>query len=329
MATFTIDLLTGNLYLFSGNFSGSGSTPTSGSTYPQVNLYSDLPTPASSYAGLIYVVRGGSGTYVVNRKDAGLYFSNGVTWNPLPNVPAYFNSSNFQVYDDVNNTKGLSFVTSGLTAGIFRKLTVQNSDGTIAYLTDLNTKVDTSVFNTYTGATLTLINGKQNILIPGIGISISGNTISVTGSTSTNTALQLIDMSGGTEINTISPTPIVWTDIEYSGTSISFTGGSKIFVNETGVYGIGYVLDYGAIGGGTQSIGSSIRVTGGTEILPLTSSSFTINTANSDGSNSLFPYKVCLLNGNYFELLAFRSGGVGSVLTHAGQSWITVLKENI
>jgi hypothetical protein len=38
MATFTIDLLTGDVYLFTGDFTGSGGTPTSGATYPEVNL---------------------------------------------------------------------------------------------------------------------------------------------------------------------------------------------------------------------------------------------------------------------------------------------------
>ena len=51
MATFTIDLLTGDLYLFTGDFTGSGGTPTSGSTYPEVNTVSELPTPASSSGG--------------------------------------------------------------------------------------------------------------------------------------------------------------------------------------------------------------------------------------------------------------------------------------
>jgi len=45
MATFTIDLLTGQVYLFTGDFTGSGSTPTSGSTYPQASTYGALPTP--------------------------------------------------------------------------------------------------------------------------------------------------------------------------------------------------------------------------------------------------------------------------------------------
>lgn len=154
MATFTIDLLTGDVYLFSGNFNGSGGTsPISGSTYPEVNTFNELPTPASSYAGKSYLVRNSSGAYVLNRKESGLYFSDGTAWRRLGDIPSYFKSDNFQVYDDVDNTKGISFDTSDITTNTFRELKVQDSDGTIAYLTDIQGKVDLSLFNQFTGIT--------------------------------------------------------------------------------------------------------------------------------------------------------------------------------
>jgi hypothetical protein len=152
MATFTVDLLTGKIYLFNGDFTGSGSTPTSGSTYQEANTFSELPS-AGSYSGQIYVVRNASGDYVVDRKESGLYYSNGTTWRRLGDIPSFFNSDNFQVYDSDDNTKGVSFVTSGISTNNIRRLTIQNSDGTIAYLTDLETKVDTTIFNEYTGTT--------------------------------------------------------------------------------------------------------------------------------------------------------------------------------
>ncbi len=153
MATFAIDLLSNKIFLFNGDFgASSGSTPTSGSTYLQVNLYSNLPA-ANTASGEIYVVRSGSGNFLYNRKPSGFYFSNGTSWHFLGDIPEYFASNNFQIYDNVDVTKGAMFVTSGLTTNIFRKVKIQNSDGTIAYLTDLNTKVNTTVFNTYTGTT--------------------------------------------------------------------------------------------------------------------------------------------------------------------------------
>lgn len=359
MATFTIDLLTGNLYLFSGNFSGSGSTPTSGSTYPAVNVYGDLPTPASSYTGQIYVVRTGSGSYVLNRKDAGLYISIGGVWRNMGDTPAYFKSDNFQVYDSVNTAKGISFITSGITSG-FKKLKIQNSDGTIAYLTDLDAKVDKTVFadytgttapatylqkttfstytgttvpanyynktqiNSYTGQTLLLIQGKQNTLIAGTGISIVGNTISVTGGT-VNSALQLVDLSGNTQVNNVSATPISWTQ-EFTGTSLNFTGGSRIYIRATGKYEISYVLNLENDTASAKNIGTIIRRNGNTDITPLSTSSFSQNLTNNGSSNTMPSYQVLLPNGSYIELMAFRIGNAGNVYTKANGSWLKIRK---
>jgi len=408
MATFTIDLFTGNLYLFSGDFTGSGSTPTSGSTYPQVNLYSDLP-PAGSSSGQIYIVRSGSGSYVLNRKDAGMYYSNGVAWSAMPLISPYFSSANFQVYDSVANNKGIQFITSGITSGVFRKLKVQNSDGTLAYLTDLQTKVDTgvfvqytgttapatfltktafgiytgttvpanyynktqinaytastlvlignklntSIFNTFTGTTLpanyynktqinaytgktqtqfnaytastnTRINNKQNTLIAGVGITIIGDTISATGGGGSTTTLQLLDVSGGINVNTISSTPINWTLQVFSGSSLSFTGGSRIYVNASGVYDVSYAINLINTTNTIKNIGSVIRKNGNTDITPLSSSSISTDTTSNASTNVLPQYMITLTQGDYFELMAFRIGNSGVVNTKANSSWITI-----
>lgn len=49
-----------------------------GSGYPQVNTFADLPDPVAN-AGLIYVVLTPTGIYILNRKDAGMYYSDGVS----------------------------------------------------------------------------------------------------------------------------------------------------------------------------------------------------------------------------------------------------------
>jgi len=409
MATFTIDLLTGKVFLFSGNFSGSGSTPTSGSTYPAVSNYADLPAPASSYGGQIYLVRNGSGAYVLNRRDAGFYYSDGVAWNNVPNVPPYFSSANFQVYDNIVSTKGLSFVTSGITSG-FKKLTIQNGDGTIAYLTDLNTKLNTSIFTTYTGTTApnqfasktTAVTGATNLgsgagiytsvaanklqlkgfkglgnvsistdstsitisgstatwntlsgrppwltgttlqnfqtghthsynnltdkLTAGSGISLAGNVISVTGSTPSTTynTLQLLDTSGGTDVNTISITPITWIQQVFSGTSLNFTGGSRIYIRATGVYDTSYVLNIVNNTNSAKNIGSVLRKNGNTDMTPMSSTSFSQDLTNELGTNAMPQYMISLSNGDYVELVAFRIGYDGIVNTKAHGSWIKI-----
>ena len=358
MATFTIDLLTGRVYLFTGDFTGSGSTPTSGSTYPQVNVYSSLPS-AGSASGEIYVVRNAEGTTVLNRKPAGMYYSTGAVWRYLGDTPQGFLSDNFQVVDSDDTSKSVSFETSGITTGTNRVLTIQNSDGTIAYLTDLDAKVDVSAFadytgttapatylsktefNTYTGttvpanyynkteinaysaSTLLLINAKQDQLIAGEGIVLSGSTISV----SLPKALQLVDSTGGVNVNNIAATPINWTTTVFSGTSLSYTGGSRIYIQDGGLFGISYVLNVNSDSNSDKNIGTVIRKNGDTIITPMSSASFSSNFQNDSSTNTM-PENLASMNATeYIELLAFRIGYAGNVYTVGDGSWIKIEKK--
>lgn len=344
MATFTVDLLTGEVYLFSGNFTGSGgSTPSSGSTYPEVNLYSELPPPAT-YSGKIYIVRSSSGDYVLNRKEAGLYFSTGLTWRRLGDIPSFFLSDNFQVIDGLDNTKGIQIQTSGVSTGNFRTLTVQDSDGTVAYLTDIEAKVDIAAFADYTGTTapntfvewtyfsgytattLSLINTKQNQLIEGDYISISGDVISVTGITSSSPT-QLIDGLGGQQVNNVVVTPIDWTTEVFSGITVSFTGGSRIYIQETGIYELSYVLNVNNDSNRYKNIGSVVRKNGDEDITPMSSASVNLNLMNDSSSNIMPSYLVNLTSGDYVELVAFRIGISGEVYTKENSSWFKLQKK--
>ncbi|MDA3778749.1 MAG: hypothetical protein PF487_00715 [Bacteroidales bacterium] len=231
MATFTIDLLTGNLYLFNGDFTSSGSTPTSGSTYPQVSTFASLPSAALS-SGEVYLVRNSSGTGVLNRKPAGLYYSNGSVWRYLGDTPDAFKSENFQIIDSTDNTKGVMFETSGLTSGNYRKIKVQDSDGTIAYLTDIGAKVDTSVFDNYTGTTA-----------PNTYLNIS------TFDTYTGTTATAI----GLKANIASPT---LTGIPEAPTAVANTSTTQI---ATTAYVLGQAANANPLMDSTVSIGTSLR----------------------------------------------------------------------
>ena len=359
MAAFAVDLFTGKEYLFLGCF-GSGSTTgtTSGSTYAEVNVFTSLPPPAG-VSGEIYVVRNGQGTTVLNRKPAGLYYSTGSVWRYLGDTPDAFFSDNFQIVDSDDNTKGVMFETSGVTTGTFPVLTVQNTDGTIAYLADIDGKVDTSVFaeytgttapatylsktdfNTYTGttvpanyynkteinaysaSTLLLINAKQDQLVAGVGIVLSGNTISV----SLPASIQLTDISGGTDVNNIAPTPINWTTQVFSGTSLNYTGGSRIYIQEDATFGVSYALNVRGTDNKDKNIGALIRKNGDTNITPMSSASFFSNSWNDSSTNTMPESNVSLLSGDYVELIAFRIGYAGQVNTVSNGSWIKIEKK--
>lgn len=298
MATFAVDLLKGGIYLFNGNFTGSGSTPTSGSTYPEVNLYSNLPTPASSYNGKIYIVRNGSGDYVLNRKDAGLYFSTGILWRRLGDIPAFFDSNNFQIYDGSDNSKGFEFITSGISTGVFRQIKVQNADGTIAYLTDIGAKLDTSIFAGYTGTTA-----------PNTYLSIS-DFDTYTGVTAINEIF--LTHTGGTELNTVVPTVIDWDIVLESGSSFNFSGGSDVFILEDGDYEVSYNIPFVSNSNKNISIGANL-ILNDTTIINVTAAADWVAVMGA-ASNVTIPTVILTLNtNNKLTLAVFRTGADGSV----------------
>lgn len=300
MATFTIDLLTGNLYLFNGDFIGSGSTPTSGSTYSEVNLYSELPA-AGAHSGEIYVVRTSSGAYIINRNEAGLYFSNGISWRRLGDIPSFFLSDNFQIIDENDQTKGVTFDLSGITTNIFRTLKVQDSDGTIAYLTDIGAKVDTSVFNNYTGTTApnTFVNWT-------VFTGYTGTTKNL------NKKIQLIS-TGSTDINKIIVTAINWDIISFSADTYFFSGGSGVYVNETGTYEASYhVLLKNDDTSIEHSIGGYL-IKNNVETIKLTATANSLIGNLVSGELSLSSVVLSLNANDRLDLVIFRIGNDGSV----------------
>lgn len=359
MGTFTIDLISGKAFLFDKDFSSTGGTsPTGGTgTYPEVNTYSELPTP-SSYNGKTYLVRTSTGDFVLNRKEAGLYISNGLTWRRLGDIPSFFLSDNHQIIDSTDNTKGFEFETSGLTTNIFRRIKIQDNDGTIAYLTDLDSKVDINVFNDYTGTTAPLTylsidnfnnySGITETRLVGIEndiLFLSGatdNKLSIddfniySGITNTRitkleekqtTPLQLKSISGGSNINTITPTIINWDIEEYSGTSINFSGGSRINILDDSDYEISYSVNYENQDNNRKNIGSVIRKNNTNDITPLTTSSYVRNVGNGVGNVSISDYMVNLSSGDYIELLVFRTGNSGTALTIPNANWFKIIKK--
>ena len=182
--------------------------------------------------------------------------------------------------------------------------------------------------NNYTGTTNILINNKQDILIAGSGISIVDNTINaIGGSGSTlNTTLQLSDINGGTDVNKITATPIIWSLEIFSGTSLIFTGGSRIYIRANGVYGISYVLNVYSDSNDGKNIGTVIRKNGNTDITSMSSVSFALNLQNDSNTNAMPEYLVSLLDGDYIELMAFRIEYGGTLYTKKNCSWIKIIK---
>jgi len=166
-------------------------------------------------------------------------------------------------------------------------------------------------------------NNLTDKLSGGTGILINNNIVSATESSST---LQLLDTTGNTNVNTIIPTSIIWTTEVYSGTSLNFSGGSRIYIEASGVYEISYSLSAKNNTGSPKNIGTVIRKNNNLDITPLSSSAFNLDNMNHTSTNIMSQYLVSLSVGDYVELIAFRIGVSGESKTIGNTSWLKIKK---
>ncbi len=100
--------------------------------YPQVNTFADLPLATSS-TGKVYLVLTATGVWPFNRKPAGLYRSNGATWDYMSAYPDLMSDANFGIQNSTDGTKVVKFDASGITTGNTRTLKTLDSSGTLGY----------------------------------------------------------------------------------------------------------------------------------------------------------------------------------------------------
>jgi hypothetical protein len=195
---------------FTGNFDLTGSGGGGGASYidGEVQNFSALPetlgTPAVDSA---FLVREPEGTWLLNRKPAGIYIRTANTgaraddWTYAGVFPDVFNDANFLLYDNGDSTKNLQFQLSGITTGTTRTLTAPDASGTIALTSDI-TGGDTVSIEASAADVLSVTSGaisaddagadrivfwddsadKLTYLEAGSGLSISGTTITATAS---------------------------------------------------------------------------------------------------------------------------------------------------
>ncbi len=138
-------------------------------------------------------------------------------------------------------------------------------------------------------------------------------------------ALQLMDAIGGVNVNNIQSTAINWTNELFSGTCLNFSGYSRIYIRDNGIYGISYMLSVYSDSTAGKNIGTIIRKNGTENITPMVSTSI-LNIQNDSGVNIMPEYLVTLSDGDYIELMAFRIGSSGYLYTKEGCSWIKIIK---
>jgi hypothetical protein len=123
--------LTGN-FDFTGSGGGGG-----GASYidGEVQNFSALPTANPPAVDSAYLVREPEGTWLINRKPAGIYIRVATTgtratdWTYAGILPDVFNDANFLLYDNGDSSKNLAFQLSGITTGTTRTLTAADRSG--------------------------------------------------------------------------------------------------------------------------------------------------------------------------------------------------------
>lgn len=320
MATFSIDLLSGNQYLLTGiigNIVGAGGTTVT-ITGNTAIIRSTLPTGTTVSWGDIYGTLTNQ-TDLVNalnlKLDRSIYQT--YTGTTVPNT--YLTKSNFNSYT------GTTVPNTYLTKTLFN-----DYSGNTQPIIDA---AITGVTNLGSGVTLGSTSGKRITLksistLGAIKLLGDGNNLIISGESINIIPLQLLDLSGGTDINTISGTSMVWTTQEFSGSGLNFTGGSKIFITSNGVYEISYLVNIINETNSTKNVGTVIKKNGNVDITPTSSSSMSIDSINNASTNVLPPYLVSLSTGDYIELIGFRIGNSGSVSTKPSGSWLKIMKNS-
>lgn len=188
---------------------------------------------------------------------------------------------------------------------------------------------DYGTFQLESGATLSILTdaGIGKILTSDANGVATWQVYSPTGA-SAAIAFQVKDISGGTEANNAVGNAIEWTTTEFTSSSVVYTGGSKIWIAETGTYSIGYGLNAESVDNSApKNIGTVITKNGNVDITPSTSTSFSMDSKNNRGSNTSAEYQALLTAGDYIELYVFRVGkNQGSVLTKAKGQWLSLSK---
>lgn len=162
-----------------------------------VATYDDLPVDSTADVGEIWLVRENTGTWLLNRKPAGLYQRINDTgdrdtdWQYLGEWLEEFSDANFQLYNGVDNSKVLEFDLSGIGTGQTRTLKVPDASGTIA----LTGAITGAGFTMSTGKILgrtTASSGAIEEIAAGSGLSLAAGTLTIDSAVATLTGTQTL-----------------------------------------------------------------------------------------------------------------------------------------
>jgi hypothetical protein len=195
----------------------------------EVAAYSDLPLDAAAAPlNSAWLVRAGSGLWLLTRKPAGIYIrtATGGTdrdadYTYAGVFPDVFSDAAFTVYSDGDSTKNLQLSLSGIDPATTRTLTVPNASGTLPLL---------ETANTYT----------QNQTLDGADIEITDATKGVILKSANNTRYRLTVTNSGLPVFTallllllaqLAPAQTIGMATDTNGTILTDRAAALTFTN--------------------------------------------------------------------------------------------------
>ena len=107
-----------------------------------VSTFADLPPFADHSGEFWWVLTGTGSTILLNRKDAGLYRSDGAKWVfSSVQVEYYLTDASFRLSEDIDSTKQMQFQLDQISTGTTRTLTIPDQSGIVALTSDLTSYV--------------------------------------------------------------------------------------------------------------------------------------------------------------------------------------------
>jgi len=163
----------------------------------------DLPvTQGNPPLDAVFVVKQGSGIWLINRKPAGLYCriadnGNLDDWQYLGAFPEVNADGNWALYNSTDPSKELKFDVSGVSASTVRTLTVPDANGTIARTEDF--AAPPAIGNTTPAAgSFTTLNSTSLVVTNTNTFTVNANdSFAATGFASID-AVRLLFKTGGT-----------------------------------------------------------------------------------------------------------------------------------
>lgn len=207
----------------------------------------------------------------------------------------------------------VSFDTfTGYTASTDVRITnIENDLSTVSAQTDINT----TNISTISGDVITLSGEVQTL------------NDAFTGYTASTVSNELFILhTGGTELNTVIPTEIVWHTGITVGSAYTYTGGTILTIVDAGEYEITYNLPFNQSGSNNdRGVGGNLVVNG--NIIDLSATAAWTSRRDAAGSLSLATVNYTFAANDKLTLVTFRTAQSGSVVSSPNGS-LLIKKKN-